>query len=584
MELEEVCEQISSINTSEKTELYENACAIFDSFQNGELPDELPLTTQAFTNLLSDLTAKDEELQVTATHLFLVLLHLSSTATPRLSERTDAWTVPFHSFLEDESRLVQTCFPFLGSTNTVSQQRSLKIVKQRIERIKSWSVGTNKEAQLILMQIVENCVLPRLEKMLGEPERQEVLAMKIWQQLIHSIGNYIPQTNHDLINRLLKLIEFCFKNTRQEVQLCAYTSWSILIQTFSLHRTYLVKKLRLFNVPLLSCAVKQEHRYAIVDVERAKTWRQLMLSLMSELQDHANTVFTPFFLFCIGLDPKMTLCKKFSETFKAHFSSLTTSDNTHAHRTASQVLASIENNSDFMTLLSSLNTTQHLPKKAVSDPETVFDWRKRLCTEGIYSLFDFLSIEFHSNQNLSAVRDMWLRDNYRVLLTLIGLGVHFFEPSEGYILAECFRQIICTLTSSGEGVDTTDLLYPSLVIIQTALANNHTPHTVVSLLESVCTSLTAQLSLPLCDSTSLTVCHVFTELLLDTRILQAAVMPEAFHSLYKQLINCVDSESRGLEQYQHSPVNLDVSGDLDALWRGWKITGEVSLHRCLSDV
>ena len=579
MELRELCEQISStsLKNSTKTELYEKACIIFDSLKNGALPDEVPLTTEAFSNLQSDLTARDEELQITASHLFLTLTDLSTTVTPQLSERIDIWTLPFHSFLEDESRLVQTCFRLLGSTNKVSQQKSLKIVKERIDRIKSWSVGTNKEAQKILMQLVENCVLPRLEKMLGEPERQEVLAMRIWQQLIHSIGNYIPQTNHDLINRLLKLIEFCFKNTRQEVQLCAYTSWNILIQTFSLHRTYLVKKLRLFNVPLLSCAVKQEHRYAIVDVERAKTWRQLMLSLMSELQDHANTVYTPFFFFCIGLDPKMTLCKKFNEMFKSHFSSLTFSD-----QTASQLLTSIENNSDFMTLLSNLNTTQHLPKKAVSDPETMSDWRKRLCTEGIQTLSDFLSIEFLSNQNLSTVRDMWLRDNYRVLFTLIGLGFHLFDSTEGSILADCFRQITCTLTSSKEDIDTADLLYPFLVIIQTAVANNHIPDTVISLIESVCTSVTEQLNLPLCDSTGPTVSLVLTELLLDNRVLQAGDMPEAFFSLYKQLINCKDIDSRGLEEYQHFLVKLEVSCDLNTLWRGWKITVEVSLHQYLS--
>ena len=573
-----MCEQISStsLKTSAKTDLYENGCAIFDSFPNGELPEEVPLATQAFINLHSDLTARDEEVRETATHLFLTLLHLSTTIPPQISERPDSWTLPFRSFLEDESRMVQTCFPLLASTDKVSQQKSLKIVMQCIQRIKSWSVSTNEETQVILMQLVEKCVLPRLEKMLGEPERQEVLAMRIWQQLIHSIGNYIPQTNHDLINRLLKLIEFCFKNTRQEVQVCAYTSWSILMQTFSLHRTYLVKKLRLFTVPLLSCAVKQEHRYAIVDVERAKTWRQLMLSLMCDLQDHANTVYTPFFFFCIGLDPKLTLCKEFNEVFKTHFSSKTTSDNPQPHQTVSQILTSIENNMDFMSLLSSLGT-QHLPKKALSDPEIMCDWRRRLCTEGIHSLSEFLSVEFGTNHNLSAVRDKWVRDNYRVLVTLVGLWLQLFEPSEGSVLTECFRQVTCTLTSSGE-VDSTDLLYPSLVIIQTAVANNHTPHTVVSLIESVCTSVTGQLSLPLCDSTGPTASLVLTELLLDNRVLQLDDMPEAFFSSYKQLINCNDINSRGIEEYQHFLSKIEVSHNVQTLWRGWKITGEVSLH------
>ncbi|KAI6651629.1 Telomere-associated protein RIF1-like isoform X1 [Oopsacas minuta] len=603
LSLSDVCEKISNTNlrTNNKTELYRNASELFDSCQIGEITDDLPLTSQSVKNIQTDLTARDEELKVSASHLFLSLVHLSKTITPQLSQRPDCWTIPIKSFLSDAGYLVQTCFPLLGSTNIVSQQKSLSIVMQYIDQIKSWSVQTNEEAQMLLTHLVEMCVLPRLENMLGEPERQEVLAMEIWQQLIHSIGNYIPIIKHELINRLLKLIEFCFKNTREGVQLCAYKSWSILIRTFSLHPTFLVKKLRLFNVPLLSSAVKQDHRYAAVDVERAKTWCQLILSLMPELQDHANSVCTPFFLFCIGLDPKLTLSRKFNETFETHFNSLTNSRNSSdslqeslpihftqdAQPTVSTVLSSIENDANFMTLLSSLNNTQHLPKKAVLDPESMFDWRKQLCYQGIKSLAQFLNITQPCNQSYTDtntdknninVRNAWILDNHKVLLTLIGLSVHHFDPSEGAILSECFGNITHIMTSAESGVNSADLLYPSLVICQTAVSRKHSIHTVISLIESVYNSIPGQLSLPLSDSTNSATALLFIEILLDHHMLNSGDVPDSFFNLYQQLLYCSNIGSRDVREYQHFLAKLETPhNDVSMLWRSWKLTAEALL-------
>ena len=598
LSLIEICEKIASTNAKShnKPELYDSASEIINSFKNNEVPSDFLLTAQSVKNIQLDLTARDEALKVSASHLFLTLVQLSRKLPPDTAHEPNSWTLPIQTFASNIKSLVQTCFPLLGSTNTLSQQKSLSVVVQYIEAIKAWSDQTNDDAHSLLTNMIEMRILPRLENMLGESEKQELLAMKIWQQMIHSIGNYIPKTNHELINRLLKLIEYCFKNPRQEVQLCAYTSWSILIKTFSLHPTYLVRKLRLFNVPLLSCAVKQEHRYALVDVERAKTWSQLMVSLTPELQDHATTVCTPFFFFCIGLDPKISALKKFNEAFKTHFNSFINENINLAERSWDASL--LENSINFLNLLSSFSNTQHLPKKALSDPQTLYEWRTQLCLQGIQSLAAFLQIELPSSQlvsnyaafseintdlcqfandpNYLAARNNWVRDNHRVLLALVGLSIHLFDPMDGPIVAECFGKILTILTSFHYVSD--QLFYPLLAICQTALAKRHNVHVIVSLVAHIHQSFSGQISAPIHESSDCTIAHLLIEILLDSHMLSfAETLPESFFQSYQHLLSSRKMPTVDLCDFQHFLTKLDSShNDPTDLWRGWKLTAEVS--------
>ena len=600
LSLIEICEKIasSSAKSHNKPDLYDSASEIINTFLTNEVPSNFLLTGQAVQNIQSDLTARDEVLKVSASHLFLTLVQLSKTLSPDMAHGPNSWTVPIQIFALNIRYLVKTCFPLLGSTNIISQQKSLSVVVQHIEAIKAWSDQTNVEAHSMLTNLIEMRILPRLENMLGEPEREELLAMKIWQQLIHSIGNYIPKTNHELINRLLKLIEFCFKNTRQEVQLCAYASWSILIKTFSLHPTYLVKKLRLFNVPLLSCAVKQEHRYAAVDVERAKTWSQLMVSLTPELRDHASTVCTPYFFFCIGLDPKITAINKFNEGFKTYFKSFIDDNIILVER--SWNASFIDSNINFLNVLSGPNNSQHLPKKALSDPQTLYDWRAQLCLQGIqslaalvqteepsshlarYAVFNEISADlwqFSSNANYLDARDDWVRENHRVLLTLIGLSIHLFDPIDGPIVAECFRRILDIMTSLYHTND--QLLYSLLAVCQTALAKRHNVNVIVSLVASIHNTFHRQVSVPIHESSDCTIAHLLIEILLDPQVMSfEETLPESFYNSYQTLLSCRNLRTIGLNDFQHFLTKLDTSNnDPTSLWRGWQLTARVS---CIS--
>ena len=593
----------TSIKSHNKPELYDSATKMVSSFQDNEVPADFFLTCQAVQNIQSDLTARDEAVKVSASHLFLTLVQLSRTLAPDVAHDPNSWTLPIQTFVSNIKLLIQICFPLLGSTNNTSQQKSLGVVVQHIEAIKAWSDQLNEEAYTLLTNLIEQRILPRLEDMLGEPEKEELLAMKIWQQLIHSIGNYIPKTNHELINRLLKLVEFCFKNTRQEVQLCAYTSWSILIKTFSLHPTYLVKKLRLFNVPLLSCAVKQDHRYAPVDVERAKTWSQLMVSLTPDLQDHASTVCTPFFFFCIGLDPKITALKKFNETFKAHFTTFIEANINLVER--SWNASFLDSNINFLNLLSCPNNTLHLPKKALWDAQALYDWRTQLCLQGIQFLAALIEIEleepssqlahrypvfneisadlcqFSNNNKYLTARNEWVRENHKLILSLIGLSVHLFDPLDGSIVAECFRRFLHIMTSSYHMDD--QLIYSILAICQTALAKRHSVPVIVSLVASIYHSFYGQIYVPIHESSDCTVAHLLIEILLDHHVLSfGETLPESFYDSYQNLLSCRNLQTIGLSDFEHFLTKLHASNnDPTSLWRGWKLTAEVSCTLCL---
>ena len=605
--LTDICEKIASINGKSKLEVYKSAFKVFSDCLIKGVPSNISLSALAVENIQSDLASHEEALKNAASHLFLALLQLSITLSSAVASRLDSWTYPVQNFLADTKSIVQFCFPLLGSKQQESQQESLSVVRSCIQNIRKWGKPSNEEAQTILTNLVEVRILPRLEEMLGAPEQQEVLAMEIWQQLIHSIGNYIPTTNHELINRLLKLIEFCFKSTRPEVQRHAYASWSILIRTFSLHPTFLVKKLRLFNVPLLSCAVKQEHRYVPVDVERAKTWCQLITSLASDLQDHSNSVLGPFFFFCIGLDPKLTQTDKFNETYISHFSSIFCNADLDGMQATEmdginlvqRTLEYIENSGEFLSLLSRLASKQHLPKKAMADPVILNEWQEQLAFQGLQALAAFLNADIPqesaqhglyaelieqldpvlTSSEYTTARNSWMFANHRLLLVLIGVCVQLLDPIHGEMIGECFRRIMMIVTSSQEVVDRTQLLYPTLALSHTAVLNKHDTSTVVKIISTINLFIPEQMCIPLSSSQreASIGARFFLDILLDPDLLSCEQpLADSYFDLYQQLLYSRNIKARNLTDYQHYLSKFDTSCcDVTNTWRGWKLSAEV---------
>ena len=113
----------------------------------------------------------------------MTLLHLSTTVTPQMSERTDNLKLPFRSLLEDDSHLLQTCFPFLALPYLVPHTEEGSAHLHAVH------------FKLCVAEISGNVARTRKKGSTGN----EYLAAAD----LNEYNNFLPQTHRNLIHRLL---------------------------------------------------------------------------------------------------------------------------------------------------------------------------------------------------------------------------------------------------------------------------------------------------------------------------------------------------------------------------------------------